>query len=68
MMLLDKKQPAGPLLPLCIKFDPRRSPLELLPEDLRPRLLEIFQQHALAALQRNGHVWEAWEPPLKARA
>lgn len=68
MMLLDQAAPREPLLPLCIKFDPRRSPVDVLPGDLRPRLLKVFQQHALATVERNGQVWEAWQPAAKVRA
>jgi hypothetical protein len=52
----------GPLLPLCVKFDPRRSPVDVLPEDLRPRLLEIYRHHAVATVERNGRGWQPWEP------
>lgn len=58
--------PRRPLLPLCVKFDPRRSPVDVLPEDVRHRVLEIFQEHALAIVEKNGQGWETFQPSAKA--
>lgn len=42
---------------LKLRIDAERSPLDLLPGDLRKPLFEIYLQHAAGAVRREGRVW-----------
>lgn len=50
------------LLPLYVKFDARRSPVDLVPDDLWPGVSRIYGQHALGTVIRNGRAWQTMEP------
>lgn len=45
-----------------LRFDPRRSPMEGIPADLRQPLYRILLQYADGAACKNGRVWMAFEP------
>ncbi|UCE06000.1 MAG: creatininase family protein, partial [bacterium] len=45
-----------------LRFDPERSPIDTIPNDLRVPLLNIFLDHADGAVQRSGRVWINFNP------
>lgn len=45
-----------------MRFDPRRSPVETIPSDLRRKLYTILLAHADGAVRRNGRVWIDYNP------
>ncbi|MCC6746018.1 MAG: creatininase family protein [Deltaproteobacteria bacterium] len=45
-----------------LRFDPERSPLGVIPADLRGALFRIYLQHAEGAVQRSGRLWLDFEP------
>ncbi len=45
-----------------LRFDPRRSPMEAIPRDLRKDLFKIMLQHAEGAVLRSGRKWEPFDP------
>jgi len=45
-----------------LRFDPERSPLEVMPLDLREQLYRIYMQHADGAVKKRGRVWIAFNP------
>jgi hypothetical protein len=45
-----------------VRFDPERSPLEAIPDDLRQPLLRIFLDHAQGAVKRKGRTWVDFNP------
>jgi creatinine amidohydrolase/Fe(II)-dependent formamide hydrolase-like protein len=47
---------------LNVRFDPKLSPMNAIPVDLRIPLLRIFLQHADGAMQRKGKRWETFNP------
>ncbi|MHC4457399.1 MAG: creatininase family protein [Planctomycetota bacterium] len=57
----DRKIKSHPEI-LKLRFDPRHSPLEAMPVDLRKPLLKIFFEHAEGALRRKGRSWVAFDP------
>jgi creatinine amidohydrolase/Fe(II)-dependent formamide hydrolase-like protein len=44
---------------LHLRFDPEKSPVETMPEDLRRALFPIGLEYALGALRRTGRKWFA---------
>ena len=49
---------------LNLRFDPRVSPLNAIPVDLRTPLLQIYMQYADGAMQRVGKKWRSFNPFL----
>jgi hypothetical protein len=45
-----------------LRFDPERSPLETVPDDLRQPLLRILLDHAQGAVKRKAGVWVNFNP------
>ena len=45
-----------------LRFDPKRSPVEAIPKDLRKGLFQIMLQHAEGAVRRSGRKWEPFDP------
>lgn len=45
-----------------LRFDPRRSPMDGIPVDLRRKLYPIFLQHVDGAVKRKGRKWVAFDP------
>ena len=47
-----------------LRFDPERSPMEDVPQDLRAPLYRIFLMHADGAVRKAGRVWVPFDPLL----
>ena len=47
---------------LNLRYDPRVSPMNSIPIDLRVPLLRIFMQYANGAMRRIGKNWTAFDP------
>ena len=47
---------------VSLRFDERASPPDLVPPDLRRRILPLLLRHAEGAVRRNGPVWEPFDP------
>jgi creatinine amidohydrolase/Fe(II)-dependent formamide hydrolase-like protein len=47
---------------LNLRYDPKVSPMNSIPVDLRIPLLGIFMQYAKGALRRNGKKWTPFDP------
>jgi creatinine amidohydrolase/Fe(II)-dependent formamide hydrolase-like protein len=47
---------------LNLRYDPKASPMNSIPVDLRIPLLRIFMQHANGAMRRIGKSWRAFDP------
>jgi creatinine amidohydrolase/Fe(II)-dependent formamide hydrolase-like protein len=47
---------------LSLRYDPRVSPMNAIPVDLRMPLLRIFLQYADRAMRRSGKNWAAFDP------
>ncbi len=47
---------------LKLRFDPRRSPIDAIPMDLRRPLFRIFLEHADGAAHRTGRTWTEFDP------
>ena len=47
---------------LNLRYDPKVSPMNSIPVDLRLPLLRIFMQYAKGALRRNGKKWMSFDP------
>ena len=45
-----------------LRFDPEKSPLEVMPLDLREPLYRIYMQYADGAVKKRGRVWIAFNP------
>jgi creatinine amidohydrolase/Fe(II)-dependent formamide hydrolase-like protein len=45
-----------------LRFDPKRSPIEAIPRDLRKELFKIMLHHAEGAVRRFGLKWEPFDP------
>jgi creatinine amidohydrolase/Fe(II)-dependent formamide hydrolase-like protein len=45
-----------------LRFDPRRSPIEGIPFDLRKKLYSIYLEHADGAAKREGRRWIDFNP------
>ena len=50
-----------------VRFDPRVSPINGIPADLRPELYRIFMEHADGALERSGNRWHAVVPSFHGK-
>jgi creatinine amidohydrolase/Fe(II)-dependent formamide hydrolase-like protein len=53
-----------------LRFDPERSPADVIPVDLRQPLYHIYLQHAEGAVKRSGRVWIDFDPltdPIMSR-
>lgn len=47
---------------LNLRYDPKVSPMNSIPVDLRLPLLRIFMQYAEGAMRRNGKKWTPFDP------
>ncbi|MGD2110199.1 MAG: creatininase family protein [Phycisphaerae bacterium] len=47
---------------LKMRFDPRRSPVETIPSDLRRAVHTVVLEHANGAVRRNGRLWIEYDP------
>ena len=47
---------------LQLRFDPKASPMNAIPMDLRAPLLRIFLEYADGAVHRIGRSWEEFDP------
>ncbi len=47
---------------LKMRFDPRRSPVESIPVDLRRAMHTVLLEHAAGAVRRNGRLWIECDP------
>ncbi len=47
---------------LNLRFDPKVSPMNSIPVDLRTPLLRIFMLYARGAMRRVGKKWQAFDP------
>lgn len=47
---------------LKLRFDPRVSPTNAIPEDLRRPIWSVFLEHAQGALIRSGSSWRDFDP------
>jgi hypothetical protein len=47
---------------LNLRYDPKASPMNSIPVDLRIPLLQIFMQYAHGAMRRMGKDWTAFDP------
>jgi hypothetical protein len=47
---------------LNLRYDPKVSPMNSIPVDLRLPLLRIFMQYAEGAMRRNGKKWMSFDP------
>jgi hypothetical protein len=47
---------------LKMRFDPRLSPVETIPADLRRTLHPMILEHAEGAVRRNGRLWIEYDP------
>ncbi len=47
---------------LNLRYDPKVSPMNSIPVDLRLPLLRIFMQYAKGAMRRNGKKWMSFDP------
>ncbi|MGD8444130.1 MAG: creatininase family protein [Desulfobacterales bacterium] len=47
---------------LNLRYDPRLSPMNSIPTDLRVPLLQIFMQYADGAMRRVGKNWTTFDP------
>ena len=47
---------------LKVRFDPEKSPVDAIPNELRQPLLKIFLQHSQGAVQHLGRVWIDYDP------
>ena len=47
---------------LNLRFDPRNSPMNAIPMDLRAPLLRIFMQYTEGVMQRRGKTWGPLDP------
>jgi creatinine amidohydrolase/Fe(II)-dependent formamide hydrolase-like protein len=47
---------------MSLRFDPRGSPLNAIPEDLRAPLYRIFMEYATGAVHRIGRRWIPFNP------
>jgi creatinine amidohydrolase/Fe(II)-dependent formamide hydrolase-like protein/7-cyano-7-deazaguanine synthase in queuosine biosynthesis len=45
-----------------LRFDPKRSPIEAIPTDLRRPVYGLCLEHASGAVKRNGRVWIEFDP------
>ncbi len=45
-----------------LRFDPERSPIEAIPQDLREPVLRRMLEHANGAVERKGRDWVAFDP------
>ncbi|HQU73178.1 MAG TPA: hypothetical protein PKV71_03505 [Calditrichia bacterium] len=55
---LAQKQPAV----MKLRFHPDRSPLEVIPEDMRRPLFDILLNYADGAVRFNGEEWKKFDP------
>ncbi len=47
---------------LKLRFDPERSPLSVVPRELRRPLYRILGEHTAGALRRDGREWVEYDP------
>ena len=45
-----------------LRFDPKRSPVETIPVDLRQAVLPKLLEHAEGAVRRSGRLWVEYDP------
>ena len=45
-----------------LRFHPDRSPVDLLPKDLRKPLFKLYLEHANGTVRHNGEKWMSYDP------
>jgi creatinine amidohydrolase/Fe(II)-dependent formamide hydrolase-like protein len=51
---------------LKLRFDREASPLTTVPADLQERLYRILLEHAEGAVEKNGWIWNPYQPLVRA--
>jgi creatinine amidohydrolase/Fe(II)-dependent formamide hydrolase-like protein/7-cyano-7-deazaguanine synthase in queuosine biosynthesis len=45
-----------------VRFDPERSPVESVPQDIREPILHLFLEHTEGSVRRQGRIWVEYDP------